>query len=310
MTGANVSWLQNRLVYGNGNFVANDSYGNVFYATDGSASSSWNQTTIGGGAATSTSVYSAPVFNSTTNKFYVFKGIGSDRVQTVWETSNGSSWTSSQLIGTAVTSEGSRFRVWASLPPAAGFTSNYVGLHSANYSVLSAPYPTSSVLLITPTSQPAYIPTYSPTPRTTDLPSATAWYLTKPVRDSVVSTDRDALEITKSLTSPTLYAGSSEIVNIAVGKRNTDAVVAATDSARINSLFVRGAPFAVDTATAQDTLAREFGYGRPFTDQLIGDLDPFGNINTLDSRGILRMTNYADIEYLAEDYVGESRSFT
>jgi hypothetical protein len=42
-----------------------------------------------------------------------------------------------------------------------------------------------------------------------------------------------------------------------------------------------------------------------------GDLDPFGNINTLESRGQLRMTDYvADIEYLESDYVGVTRSIS
>jgi hypothetical protein len=41
-----------------------------------------------------------------------------------------------------------------------------------------------------------------------------------------------------------------------------------------------------------------------------GDLDPFGNINTMVSNGFLRMTDYVDIEYLDNDYVGESRSFS
>jgi hypothetical protein len=41
-----------------------------------------------------------------------------------------------------------------------------------------------------------------------------------------------------------------------------------------------------------------------------GDLDPFGNINTMVSNGSLRMTDYVDIEYLENDYVGESRSFS
>ena len=38
------------------------------------------------------------------------------------------------------------------------------------------------------------------------------------------------------------------------------------------------------------------------------DLDPFGNINTLISRGTLRITNYVDdIDYFASDYIGETR---
>jgi len=52
---------------------------------------------------------------------------------------------------------------------------------------------------------------------------------------------------------------------------------------------------------------------RTLEDTLIdpqGDLDPFGNINTMVSNGSLRMTDYVDIEYLENDYVGASRSFS
>jgi hypothetical protein len=41
-----------------------------------------------------------------------------------------------------------------------------------------------------------------------------------------------------------------------------------------------------------------------------GDLDLNGNINTVASYGNLRMTDYADIAYFDDDYVGEKRSFT
>ena len=41
-----------------------------------------------------------------------------------------------------------------------------------------------------------------------------------------------------------------------------------------------------------------------------GDLDLNGNINTVASYGNLRMTDYADIDYFEDDYVGEKRSFT
>ena len=45
-----------------------------------------------------------------------------------------------------------------------------------------------------------------------------------------------------------------------------------------------------------------------FFDDTLGDLDPLNNINTLISRGTLRITNYvADIDYFEFDYVGESR---
>ena len=43
----------------------------------------------------------------------------------------------------------------------------------------------------------------------------------------------------------------------------------------------------------------------------IGDLDPFGNINTLINRGTLRITNYVeDIDYFESDYIGESRTIS
>jgi hypothetical protein len=64
--------------------------------------------------------------------------------------------------------------------------------------------------------------------------------------------------------------------------------------------------FRSDTTIAQDGLSQYLQ--KTLTDKS-GDLDPFGNINTLDSHGILRMTNYADLDYFAEDYVGELRSF-
>jgi hypothetical protein len=41
-----------------------------------------------------------------------------------------------------------------------------------------------------------------------------------------------------------------------------------------------------------------------------GDLDLNGNINTVASNGNLRMTDYADIDYFEDDFVGEKRSFT
>jgi hypothetical protein len=46
-------------------------------------------------------------------------------------------------------------------------------------------------------------------------------------------------------------------------------------------------------------------------DETIGDLDPFGNINTLINRGTLRITNYVeDIDYFESDYIGESRTIS
>jgi len=53
-------------------------------------------------------------------------------------------------------------------------------------------------------------------------------------------------------------------------------------------------------------LIRYFG-----PDETIGDLDPFGNINTLINRGTLRITNYVeDIDYFESDYIGESRTIS
>jgi hypothetical protein len=40
--------------------------------------------------------------------------------------------------------------------------------------------------------------------------------------------------------------------------------------------------------------------------EILGDRDPFGTVALVD-RGTVRMTNYADISYFAEDYIGESR---
>ncbi len=44
-----------------------------------------------------------------------------------------------------------------------------------------------------------------------------------------------------------------------------------------------------------------------FFDDTFGETDPFGYFVSLLDRGTVRMTSYADIEYFAEDYIGESR---
>ena len=65
----------------------------------------------------------------------------------------------------------------------------------------------------------------------------------------------------------------------------------------------------VDEVGAVDLFSRIYGtQQRPAENS--GDLDPFGNINTMVSNGSLRMTDYVDIEYLENDYVGASRSFS
>jgi hypothetical protein len=97
------------------------------------------------------------------------------------------------------------------------------------------------------------------------------------------------------------------------------------DIFKVASVYARGPAFTQDVQNSSDKNA--FLIGKSTTDIIVsndqsalastkvltdlsGDLDRFGNINTLDSHGILRMTNYADLDYFAEDYVGESRSFT
>jgi hypothetical protein len=61
----------------------------------------------------------------------------------------------------------------------------------------------------------------------------------------------------------------------------------------------------VDTQSVQDE-AQLAKITRSSFQEILGDLDPFGTVALVD-RGTVRMTNYADIEYFAEDYIGESR---
>lgn len=108
--------------------------------------------------------------------------------------------------------------------------------------------------------------------------------------------------------------------------------IAATDRTRTSSLFVRGRAFTqedqpilgqyegnfryaltqgtkIESLQASDLAIVSILLVRSLADQS-GDLDGFGNINTMVSLGTLRMTSYVDIDYLESDYVGESRSFT
>ena len=109
-------------------------------------------------------------------------------------------------------------------------------------------------------------------------------------------------------------------------------IVATTDLTRTSSLFVRGRAFTQEDQPVLGKYEGNFRYaltqGTKFESVLTsdlafvsiilirtaadqsGDLDPLGNINTMVSNGSLRMTDYTDIDYLAEDYIGESRSFT
>lgn len=63
-----------------------------------------------------------------------------------------------------------------------------------------------------------------------------------------------------------------------------------------------------DAAPVTDTLRLILGIrlGR-FAD---GSVKDTSDINTVYNQGFLRMTNYVDINYIAEDYVGESRVLT
>ena len=105
-----------------------------------------------------------------------------------------------------------------------------------------------------------------------------------------------------------------------------------TDRFRTTSIFIRGAAFTQEDQSIAGQYEGNFRYAltqsaridglltsdfalvqlvipKSYAD-LSGDLDPFGNINTMVGQGTLRMTNYVDIDYLTENYVGESRSFT
>ena len=63
-----------------------------------------------------------------------------------------------------------------------------------------------------------------------------------------------------------------------------------------------------DSAPVTDALRWVLGFnlGR-FADGRVKDAT---DINTVYNQGFLRMTNYVDINYIAEDYVGESRVLT
>jgi hypothetical protein len=110
------------------------------------------------------------------------------------------------------------------------------------------------------------------------------------------------------------------------------ATITPTDRFRTTSTFVRGPGFTqedqpilgdhdghfsyaltqgvkYEALTAGDSVIISNLLFRTLTDNS-GDLDSNGNINTMVSYGQLRMTNYVDLDYLAEDFVGESRSFT
>jgi len=62
-----------------------------------------------------------------------------------------------------------------------------------------------------------------------------------------------------------------------------------------------------DVQQSVDALVKDSAKALP---ENFGDLDPYGNINTVASIGKIRMTNYVDIDYIEDDYVGDQRSFT
>ena len=72
----------------------------------------------------------------------------------------------------------------------------------------------------------------------------------------------------------------------------------------IDSLSLAGTSVATAFGMLDDAVLDSIKAPNEFS----GDLDPFGNINTLISRGTLRITNYVDdIDYFESDYIGESR---
>lgn len=69
-----------------------------------------------------------------------------------------------------------------------------------------------------------------------------------------------------------------------------------------------GLNYGTDQAPISDlvrlVLNRNLGKGTP------GSVKDDSDINTVYNQGLLRMTNYCDIGYIAEDYVGEQRVLT
>lgn len=151
---------------------------------------------------------------------------------------------------------------------------------------------------------------------------------------SNVANNNDFVLVGDPRTGATKVTGSQlEIISLEPNKGNNDAAVT-TDRFRTTSIFIRGAAFTqefqpalgqyegnfryaltqgarIDDLTAGDSVIVSTLLFRT-TESILqqGDLDPFGNINTMVSNGFLRMTDYVDIEYLDNDYVGESRSFS
>jgi hypothetical protein len=113
--------------------------------------------------------------------------------------------------------------------------------------------------------------------------------------------------------SKTLPAGSNNTV-----VSMTDALRRDTTSLFSDSLTLQGRRegnfrYALTQGTRDEQLSAtdvSTLINRMLRTDLSGDLDPFGNINTMVSQGSLRMTNYVDISYLENDYVGTSRSFS
>ena len=64
------------------------------------------------------------------------------------------------------------------------------------------------------------------------------------------------------------------------------------------------------TDQASVTDSAKYTYGIRFGTFADGRVKDATDINTVYNQGFLRMTNYVNIDYIAEDYVGESRVLT
>lgn len=73
-----------------------------------------------------------------------------------------------------------------------------------------------------------------------------------------------------------------------------------------------GVRFGQDPTTDQAPItdSAKYIYGKRFGTYENGSVKDSSDINTVYNQGFLRMTNYVSIDYIAEDYVGESRVLT
>jgi hypothetical protein len=170
----------------------------------------------------------------------IIKGVGADLIQTIYESTNGTSWTA-RAIGTTTTSDAVKNRLWARAP-AVGVSSNFIGVRSSMPGYATGH---SSVIVIVSGTSVTTSNSYAPTPRTADLPSAQSWYLTKSRTDSVAIIDLPAKNTAKPLSSPTLYIGrsedagsrwniSSETVSFNIGEGKFDTIIAGFDRTAFN----------------------------------------------------------------------------